>query len=52
LTAAGNKSATPPPLPPPGYRGEWKETGRNWWVGIRAVEQNSKQREQEQQRYR
>jgi len=30
LVAAGNKSATPPPLPPPGCGGEWKETGRNW----------------------
>ena len=35
--AAGNKSATRPPLPPPACGGEWKETGRNWWVGIRAV---------------
>jgi len=35
--AAGNKSATWPPLPPPGCRGEWKDTGRSWWVGIRAV---------------
>jgi len=35
--AAGNKSATRPPLPPPQCGGEWKETGRNWWVGIRAV---------------
>ena len=50
--AAGNKSATRPPLPPPGCKGEWKETGRNWWVRIRAVKQNSKQREQQQQRYR
>jgi len=25
------------PSPPPGCGGEWKETGRNWWVGIRAV---------------
>jgi len=24
-------------LPPPGCGGEWKERGRNWWVGIRAV---------------
>jgi len=52
LAAAGNKSAMWPPLPLLGCGGEWKETGRNWWVGIRAVEQNSKQREQEQQRYR
>jgi len=37
LAAASNKSATRPPLPPPGCGGEWKETGRNWWVGIRAV---------------
>jgi len=37
LGVAGNKSATGPPLPPPGCGGEWKETGRNWWVGIRAV---------------
>jgi len=37
LAAAGNKSATRPPLPPPGCRAEWKETGRNWWVGIREV---------------
>jgi len=37
LTAAGNKSATQPPLPLPQCGGEWKETGRNWWVGIRAV---------------
>jgi len=28
LAAAGNKSATRPPLPPPGCRGEWKDTGR------------------------
>ena len=35
--AAGNKSATWPPLPPPACGGEWKERGRNWWVGIRAV---------------
>jgi len=32
--AAGNKSATRPPLPPPRCGGEWKETGRNWRVGI------------------
>jgi len=25
LTAAGDKSPTWPPLPPPGCRGEWKE---------------------------
>jgi len=25
------------PSPPPGCGGEWKETGRNWWVEIRAV---------------
>jgi len=37
LAAAGNKSAMRPPLPPPACEGEWKETGRNWWVGIRAV---------------
>ena len=37
LAAAGNKSATRPPLPPPRCGGEWEETGRNWWVGIRAV---------------
>jgi len=35
--AAGNKSSTRPPLPPPACGGEWKERGRNWWVGIRAV---------------
>jgi len=35
--AASNKSTTWPPLPPPGRGGEWKETGRNLWVGIRAV---------------
>jgi len=35
--AAGKKSATRLPLPPPGGGGEWKERGRNWWVGIRAV---------------
>jgi len=35
--AAGNKSATQPTLPPPACGGEWKERGRNWWVGIRAV---------------
>jgi len=28
LAAAGNKSATRPPLPPPGCGGEWKERGR------------------------
>jgi len=37
LAAASNKSATRPPLPPPRCGGEWKETGRNRWVGIRAV---------------
>jgi len=37
LAAAGNKSATQPPLPPPGCGGEWEETGRNRWVRIRAV---------------
>jgi len=37
LAVAGNKSATRPPLPPQGCGGEWKETGRNWWVGIRAA---------------
>jgi len=37
LAAAGNKSAMMPPLPPPGCGGEWKETGRKRWVGIRAV---------------
>ena len=37
LAAAGNKSATRPPLPLPRCRGERKETSRNWWVGIRAV---------------
>jgi len=36
LGAAGNRSATRLPLPPPGCRGEWKETSRNWWVRIRA----------------
>ena len=35
--AAGNKSATRLPLPPPACGGEWKEKGRNWWVVIRAV---------------
>jgi len=29
LAAAGNKSATRPPLPTPRCGGEWKETGRN-----------------------
>jgi len=28
---------TQPPLPLLGCGGEWKEAGRNWWVGIRAV---------------
>jgi len=37
LAVAGNKSAMRPPLPLLGCGGEWKETGRNWWVGIRAV---------------
>jgi len=37
LAVAGNKSTTWPPLPPPECGGEWKETGRNRWVGIRAV---------------
>jgi len=37
LAAAGNKSAMRPPLPLPGCGREWKETGRNWWVRIRAV---------------
>jgi len=36
LGAAGNKSDTRLPLPPPRCGGEWKERGRNWWVGIRA----------------
>jgi len=39
------KSTTRPPLPLPACGGEWKEKGRNQWVGIRAVQQNSKQRE-------
>jgi len=34
---AGNKNTTWPPLTLLGCRGEWKETGKNWWVGIRAV---------------
>jgi len=25
------------PLPPPGWGEEWKEKGKNLWVGIRAV---------------
>jgi len=29
LAAAGSESATWPPLPPLGCRGEWKETDRN-----------------------
>jgi len=37
LAAAGNKSATRPPIPLLVHGGEWKETGRNWWVRIRAV---------------
>jgi len=37
LAAAVNKSTTRLALPQPGCGGEWKETGRNWWVGIRAV---------------
>jgi len=34
--AGSNKSTMGPPLTPPGCGEEWKETGRNWWVGIRA----------------
>jgi len=41
LAAAGNKSAMRPPLPPLGFRGEWKETGRNWWVGIRQFNRSA-----------
>jgi len=38
LAVAGNKSAEWLSLPPLWCGGEeWKETGRNWWVGIRAV---------------
>jgi len=37
LAVASKKSATWPPLTPPGCRGERKETGRNWWIGIREV---------------
>jgi len=37
LAVAGNKSAMRLPLPLLGCGGEWKETGRNWWVWIRAV---------------
>jgi len=37
LAVAGNKSAMRPPFPPPGCSGEWKETDRNWRVGIKAV---------------
>jgi len=25
------------PSPPPGCGGAWKEPGKNWWVGVRAV---------------
>ena len=35
--AAGNRSSKRPPLPAPWCGRDWKETGRNWWVGIRAV---------------
>jgi len=31
------KSPRGRPSPPPVCGGEWKEAGRNWWVGIRAV---------------
>jgi len=31
------QNAMRPPLPLLGCGGEWKETGRNWWVGRRAV---------------
>jgi len=37
LVEASKKSTMQPPLPQPGCGGEWKETGRNWWVTIRAV---------------
>jgi len=37
LAAASNQSTTWLPLLPLECGGEWKETGRNWWVGIRAV---------------
>jgi len=30
------------PLPPLGWGGEWKEKGKNSWVMIKAVYQNSK----------
>jgi len=35
--AAGNKSATRPPFPRRGAEENGKKTGRNRWVGIRAV---------------
>jgi len=44
LAAASNKSTTRPPLPPPGCGGERKETGRNWWVRIRAVNRTANKR--------
>jgi len=40
LAVAGNKRATQPlchPSPLLGWGREWKETGKNWWVGIRAA---------------
>ena len=37
LAVTGNKSTMRLPLPPLGCGGEWKETGRNRWVGIREV---------------
>jgi len=42
--AAGNKSATRPPLPPPRCRGEWKETGRKLvgWDKGSLTEQQTK----------
>ena len=51
--AAGNKSATRPPLPPPACGGEWKETGRKL-VGRDKGSLTEQQTEgkQEQQRYR
>jgi len=35
--ATKGHAVTLSPLPPLGWGGERKETGKNWWVGIRAV---------------
>jgi len=40
--ATKSHAATLSPHPTLGWGGEWEEKGKNAWVGLRAVEQNSK----------